>query len=282
MKNKNDKVEVNFANKFFEDRKKLIEKYPEWNQIIIDNLSEIPIIEFPNPQLLAGFAGYLKFQLKKKGNVFYRGEKTFHDTTIPSLFRFDGTANIDDRRIQLRKNAYDKLVASTPPLFRSYRFKRENIAPLLQHYGIKTDWLDLVDNIFVALWFANYNSKDKYSYIKFFIDQSGESRLKVYDLRENHSSLSLRLHCQHGISVTKDIKVWNSTNMDFSEYLVAIAKISNNKFQLTGNIFSKEYMYPNLQLDNTLKLLSKDKFKNKLGEILTEFNLKDDELGRIQ
>jgi len=221
MKNKNDKVNVNYANKFLEDRKTLIRDYPDWNQIIIDNSNKIPIIELPNPQLLSGFAGYLKFQLKNKGKVFYRGEKRLHDTTIPFLFRFDDTARIDDRRIQLRKDAYDELVASTPALFKSYRFKKENVAPLLQHYGIKTDWLDLVDNIFVALWFANFNSKDKYSYIKCFIDQSGESRLKLSDLRENHSSLSLRLHCQHGISVTKDIKVWGSTNIDFSEHLVA-------------------------------------------------------------
>lgn len=134
----------------------------------------------------------------------------------------------------------------------------------------------------MALWFAKFNSKDKYSYIKFFIDQSGESRLKLSDLRENHSSLSLRLHCQHGISVTKDIKVWSSTNIDFSEHLVAIAKISNNTFQLAGNIFSEEYMFPKPQLDNTLKLLSQDKFKNKLEEILRTFDLKHDELGRIQ
>ena len=76
MKNKNDKVNVNYANTFLEDRKTLIRDYPDWNQIIIDNSNKIPIIELPNPQLLSGFAGYLKFQLKNKGKVFLsRGEK---------------------------------------------------------------------------------------------------------------------------------------------------------------------------------------------------------------
>ena len=36
------------------------------------------------------------------------------------------------------------------------RFGRPDLPALLQHYGIATAWLDCVDNLFVAIWFATH------------------------------------------------------------------------------------------------------------------------------
>ena len=46
------------------------------------------------------------------------------------------------------------------------------IEPLLQHYGIQTTWLDLVDNIWIALWFSCYKATSTGRYLSF------EKRLK--------------------------------------------------------------------------------------------------------
>ena len=40
------------------------------------------------------------------------------------------------------------------------RFKKEGIYNLFQHYGVKSPVTDLVDNIYVAIWFVMEASKD--------------------------------------------------------------------------------------------------------------------------
>lgn len=273
---------MTLAQKFINDRRILIDKYPSWNKIKIDDSQGFPILEIFSPQILSGFAGYLKFQLKDNCKVYFRGENGFHKTTIPSLFRSKNNKPIDNETIKIRKKAYNELVDSIPKLFESYRLKRENINPLLQHYGIKTDWIDLVDNIFIAIWFANQKSPKEYNYIKFFGSILNNSKLIVSDLRENHSSLSLRPHCQHGISITKSLTEWEIDNIDFTTNLIAIAKIPNNKnFNLKGVVFTKDFMFPNDKLDNTLKLFKMKKFTNRLNEIIYKNNLEINELGKI-
>lgn len=121
---------------------------------------------------------------------------------------------------QLAKGVTGKraLVAST---------YRSSVEPLLQHYGIRTRWLDLVDNVWIALWFACYRQEmsgrhafhirrspaqegnDASVYIA--VMESGplsstsipgylvgpESR--VVDLRYSVPSVYLRPHAQHAL-----------------------------------------------------------------------------------
>ncbi len=37
---------------------------------------------------------------------------------------------------------------------RQSRFKIDIGGAIFQHYGIRTPWIDLVDNLFIAIWFA--------------------------------------------------------------------------------------------------------------------------------
>lgn len=274
---------MTYAERFLKDRKNLIERYPEW-KIEVDG----KIITLNSPELLAGFAGYLKFQIKRvttEAKVYFRGELNDHVSAIPSLYRFNNLSDFNDQNIQKRTDAYNDLINELPGLFKAKRFAEENPPCILQHYGIKTNWIDLVDNLFVALWFSNYRAapKNDYTYIKFFSTDANGSGLQIEDLRESHSSLSLRPHCQHAISVTRSIKNWNVNNCDFSTNVIAIAKIPNNRdFKIESHIFSHEYMFPKEQVDNTLKLLRTDKFKKLLEEITEKHDLKADELGQIK
>jgi hypothetical protein len=143
---------MNLMQKFITDRKKLIK---DWGIQYVD-CDELPHLEICDLPLLAGFTGYLKSQCFKRdecSRVFYRGQIKNYDL-IPSLFRdYDGIAT-DNARIELRLRAYNKLVQRTSSLYDAYRFRREDLNPILQHYGIRTPWIDLVNNIFVAIWFA--------------------------------------------------------------------------------------------------------------------------------
>lgn len=261
---------------FYNDRKHLIAKYPEWKNFEINNR----IITITTPQLLAGFAGYLKYKLRGK-NVYYRGESAFHESTIPSLFRFDKEKNEipTEEKIELRFKAHNELIEGLKTSFKATRFKNENIEPILQHYGIKTSWIDLVDNLFVSIWFSNYDSKNDFTYIKFFGKDWNDSKLLISNLIIQHSSLSLRPHCQHGFAATKKNIGWNMENIDFSSNIIAIAKIPNNEsFRLNGEIFSDKYMFPGKETDNTFKLLETEKFKSLIIEIVQKYSLSIDEI----
>lgn len=70
--------------------------------------------------------------------------------------------------------------------------------------------------------------------------------------------------------------------MDYNSNLLAIAKIPNDKtMRLSGYIFSKDYMFSNEELDNTLHLFYKDSFSEKINEITKNHNLEQDALGHI-
>lgn len=266
---------INYVRQFCEDRKYLIKNYPAtWGKIKIVKIDGLSVLELPSPQLLAGFSSYLKYHCA--GKVYFRGEERFFNSTIPSLFRdIDGEITSE---ITNRKRAFDELVDTLTDLYTAKRFK-EDFRPLLQHYGIKTDWLDLVDNIFVALWFSNNGSKETFSYIKFFAD----TNLAVKNLGENHSSLSLRPHCQHGLSATKKVVKWDAENIDFSHNLIAIVRLPNVlEMQLSGYLFSHAYMFPDEEIDNTYKLLKMKKFQTNLDKITAKHGLVKNALGKIK
>ncbi|WP_082178271.1 FRG domain-containing protein [Arthrobacter sp. ZBG10] len=106
---------------------------------------------------------------------------------------------------------------------------RATVEPLLQHYGLKTRWLDVVDNIWVALWFAchaqitvgRYAHHSRRSvgqegtaakaYV--YVFETGETdstsipgyqvgeKTRLVDLRYSVPSIYLRPHAQHGVLI---------------------------------------------------------------------------------
>jgi hypothetical protein len=104
-----------------------------------------------------------------------------------------------------------------------------SIEPLLQHYGLRTRWVDVVDNIWVALWFACHDltvrgrhghhirrqpdtELNPLAYISVLdlgqcipTGQAGIQRsdhARFVDLRQAVPSIYLRPHAQHGMLVS--------------------------------------------------------------------------------
>lgn len=190
--------------------------------------------------------------------------------------------------------AYCDLIDRTKKLFKkASRFNQENIKPIFQHYGLKTTWLDLVDNVFVALWFAtrkfhsengthkaHYEISPESSEYLYFYATSAET--EYFDLRKGNSSLSLRLHAQHGISLTRKIIKWTIENRNLDDHLIGTVKFPNNdKWRPSGEIFSTGFLFPSPELDNTFKYLKKTKFSDLLSEIIDKYGLDENELGSI-
>lgn len=239
-----------------------------------------------NPHLLVRFAGYLK-EANNKSKVLFRGQtKDYDGKMIPSLFRVN---NMNEEILERRYNAYNYLVGKLRNDTKLGRFQRKNDGAILQHYGIKTPWLDLVDNLYTAIWFATMcrTKKEPFEYIQRKNDQfgyiyfiRGDSKIKFCELREEHSSLSLRLHTQHGISVKRKDEPWKLPSLN--EFIVGTVKFRiNDSWKLSGHLFDTKFMFPSKTYDRTYNYLKKDKFTNWINYTEKKFKLSEGDLGKI-
>ena len=99
-------------------------------------------------------AGYLKHVRGYNNSelVYFRGESKLYPSLPPTAFRGISTP----RAVSNAINRINKSIADfSRPLKSTGAYAHEAV---LQHYGLKTTWIDLVDNIWVALWFACHNA----------------------------------------------------------------------------------------------------------------------------
>src|SRR3954470_4149117 len=166
---------------------------------------------------------------------------------VPALFR--GLKNVGPmynrvgalkKYLQEVKEGFG-LLGNTP----EYTFE-----PLLQHYGIRTRWLDLVDNFWTALWFACQEARstgelDQYlhfspspkEYAYVILMQGGAERLDperpgqiisdqttIIDLRRSAPSTYLRPHAQHAMLMCRNSHD-SAASMNMAEFVVGIIRV---------------------------------------------------------
>jgi hypothetical protein len=241
-----------------------------------------PYIFIDNPIIISAFAGYVKNQHRKSA-IYFRGEAGNHKHVVPSLFRSRGMPLTDNETIKQRFKAYTELKKVIQLRLRDKvsRFKNEDIDNLFQHYGIKSPVIDMVDNIYVAIWFAMDGNKEVYGYIRLL--NTSDKELKVSDLRQSHSSLSLRLHTQHGLIAKKKVRDWNTDNIYYDQYEIARIKFPISRNIESGVLFSRENIYPDEQLDNTFKILKNEVWiSDEIDRLISKYNLSKDDLGEIR
>lgn len=186
---------------------------------------EVNVYTIESVHDLTQFIGFGKYINNKQHNVLLRGQTQLYDgALIPSLYR--GRTRLDSIT-----QKYDKKMNDIRKNVKSFtQYERIILEPLLQHYGIKTPFIDLVDNVWVALWFALHQAKCKtinsheyiyyydndreYSYILLVAtdavtlcdDKSGVYEgveTKLVDLRKALPSYFLRPHAQHAYMLRK-------------------------------------------------------------------------------
>lgn len=122
-----------------------------YNEFSCEDGKTVPIFYIDSINDLNRFVGMAKYANSKYGNVFLRGQTDVYNSQMkPSILR--DMTNSDKANKSLKKIADS--------------FKQNNehfedvddtvLYPILQHYGIHTYWLDIVDNIWVALWFGSH------------------------------------------------------------------------------------------------------------------------------
>jgi hypothetical protein len=205
----------------------------ETGRHVIDSASGIEVFDAQSPHALIQAAGYLKFTLARDRHqgVFFRGQTKLYSSLVPTLFRGLGQLNSVKPRLALEKEFLLKIESEARALRAVDQDCRE---ALLQHYGIKTSWIDVVDNIWVALWFASHHAYttgwpeeslhferrvpdqsagEKYAYVLLLKSsmKPRESRPGQYkdessetiDLRVAAPSHFVRPHAQHGVLVRR-------------------------------------------------------------------------------
>ena len=208
------------------------------------------------PYVLVQAAGYLKHVRAKSQNksVYFRGQSKLYMTIPPTLYRGISNPEARDKRDE-QMQLLLKNIRTTKQVFRKVSSHVQE--PILQHYGLKTRWLDVVDNVWIALWFACYtahafgkygeylhfekrivrhiNPSDRFAYILLLEAAAtpdaylGPGCFKdadsaAIDLRIAAPSHFVRPHAQHGL-VIKALDRERRTPIDFSPLLVGIIRV---------------------------------------------------------
>lgn len=252
------------------------------NMFKFSNGHEVQVVAVDSIHALNQLVGYIKHKNKSCGEVFFRGQGTLHENLLPSLYR-EGKSNSS---VGSRNEKISKYINACSTKMEIIENLDKNVRePLLQHYGIKTRWLDLVDNLWIALWFSIHKYKSKtsdrtYEYVYPRNDNEGHAYLMLVfsdanvkkpespgyyrgtttdlvDLRIATPSVFLRPHAQHAILI-KPRQMQTIADVDMSKNVCLIIKIkvSNIKDWLgTGRLVAAENIYPPPFYDNGYSLL---------------------------
>lgn len=203
----------------------------------------VPVYYVSSMHALNQVIGYAKFINKEYGEVLYRGENKLHPGLIPSLFRgCTGTTKWNVVSPLVNKIIRDASIRDAINVGKDLKRARNKVEGMLQHYGVQTRYIDLVDNHWIALWMGLFECKkakriemyyhysrrcidaldafdgtthskdDLYQYILLLAlpkpDESIEGielskSFIVVDLRQALPSVFLRPHSQHGFVARK-------------------------------------------------------------------------------
>jgi FRG domain len=229
-----------------------------------ESLGGILTLKIDSPIILARLAAVVRQAFKKQDRetlILCRGQTKVSVSMKPSLFRGADALHIK-QLLSAQERVSQRLQGNGPK-----RFNRPDLPALLQHYGVSTTWLDCVDNLFVAIWFATHRydptlnayaplAVGEAGWIYFISTRTQSARLKAIDLRDAHHNLCVRPHVQHGWSVTRESPVWSDENRDLREFVPVGVRFENNPhWAVDSGVLSTGLLFPSARDDNTLKVL---------------------------
>ncbi|WP_175904167.1 FRG domain-containing protein [Burkholderia seminalis] len=244
----------------------------------------VEVLHADEPHALVMAAGYLKFKLARDESegIYFRGQRKLYKTLPPTLYRDLSNLKAQDKRHVALSDLITKF-KNSGNIFKS--FGDYSHEPLLQHYGISTTWVDLVDNVWVALWFACHRAmmeaerflhferripgdQEKYAYILLVAaDIDGRNRTKpgyfygenteLVDLRMAAPSVFLRPHAQHGLLFRKVGKD-GSRPIDYSDQIRGIIRVDLAKaldWLGSGKMVNTHSLFPPPYYDSGYRIL---------------------------
>lgn len=225
----------------------------------------VPTIFVTSYRALVRVVGHYKYN--ESGFVLMRGQTMARPTMIPNAYRESNPAIIDSY-IEGLLERYRKAFNCDPEP--EHQLTTE---ALIQHYGIRTRWLDLVDSLPHALFFSLHSlctspfdsqvltytpSIGEYGYL-YLLDFGnvtahqlnavdtpgvliGHNGLMLCDLRATRSSHALRPHVQHGWLVRPPAGISDL----WKDYVVAQIAFPTEQGRqwIGGTALTREAMFP--------------------------------------
>lgn len=289
---------------------------------------DIPLFEVADVFSFTKLIGHAKYINSSFGRVLYRGQyridfskkeeesaenenktlsETNHQRLSPSAYRYgknkhEVDANIDKQIQRLLddkgKNSNGKDIASFVKCDKGTESAKLIFEALLQHYGAETRFLDVVDNHWIALWFASHQydksigryvrNENKYSYVIVFAlpttsESSKEENGLFYsdeciavDLRQACPSTILRPHMQHGMLFA--LKDENGDYLeDYAKNVVCVIKIRTDyciDWLGQTDLLREESLFPCRSKDEMLNMIKKTR-SDLFDDILKKLNTDD-------
>jgi hypothetical protein len=220
--------------------------------------------------------------------LYFRGERRLYNALSPSAYRDIGSPVGQNKR-HSKINAAVNAFRDKCSIFGS--FDQNAHEPLLQHYGIRTTWVDLVDNIWVALWFAVYQAHsyakgrylhfdlrrpadgDEYGYILLVATDDDRrrrtrkgfmsgNRTELVDLRVAAPSVFIRPHAQHGLlfrpRAIRQVNDGYVRPLDYSSHVRGIVRFcveDGIRWLGQGEVHSIRGLFPPPYFDNGYSIL---------------------------
>ena len=251
------------------------------DSVVLPYEDDLTYIRVENPAVLASFVAFCS---QPGTRVVFRGSTDRHQFSVPSLFRDDHGKQCNNDEFKRRWRAYRCLVDELHHQLkgRARWNGRATLGSILQHYGIRTPWLDIVRNLYTAIWFATHEVETRGGRLAISLSDRTcghiamycpelDTCLRLVDLWDNDSSRHLRPHAQHGLSLAKQCDVADapSEQQDFREpYRIAQVCFPNSlKWALCGYMFSPGFLFPDPEHDDSLKQLCCSRIENTLTKV---------------
>ena len=274
-------------------------RYGNSDLVLVDQDVYGEYVHVEDPVVLAALVAFCSGIHRR---VFLRGCCKNFPKSFPSLFR-DGDCFCGDP--EKRWSAYICVLRKLRDLLKGTRWKQENLGAVLQHYGIKTPWLDVVRSLHAAIWFATHTididdpssgavkrSTEEHGWISLYVDRAlGQRQLTVVDLWDAHSSQHLRPHAQQGLSLGMQSDPRNDEDhcpqaectSDFNTHRVARIRFraQSERWRLSGHMFSSQFLFPAREHDDSLGKLLDNAVQDILNNALNDHHLTEGTLGMV-
>jgi hypothetical protein len=224
------------------------------------------VYDYKGLLLASGVLRYILGQYNT--DLYYRGQR-IDWPLLPSIFRtaktkLDRTANIAWLGKALRH------VKRAQFDFKGSSAERE---ALCQHYGLQTRWLDIIDNIHSALWFASYETKEVakeisatpkrnhnlgYIYLMAAPKSKNNKYSVIKDLREKPSQW-LRPHIQQAFVVRLKDEMAFSSKFDHLAIMTICVPIEMARKWSNIETITEQDMFPNESFDDGLRFWNRAK-----------------------
>lgn len=119
------------------------------------------VLVLTDPLAVVQATGWLR--LESPSPVYMRGQSSLWSSVVPSLYRHDGKGEPPKKVLTWAKRRVG-LARDYEALAQQSRLITPATSPqltgaVIQHYFVRSGWIDLVDNLWVALWFSCHRAQ---------------------------------------------------------------------------------------------------------------------------